>query len=155
VAVISSPQQRFLALFLEAEFVRLRVNWLDELGRVIGPARSLVDILPRAARVQAYILAGDGDQTFRGDAVNRRTLSVGALRELADCWEIPLHTLNRHGRELAATAAFAPGVLRNFRLAENLDRALAQRAKAEGRSVTKVLVCLVEAYLDSGNRTAA
>ena len=120
------------------------------LRQVAEPFAYPIDLQP-GDRLRAYRLAGDGDVTFKGDAMNRRTLAVAEFRELADCWTIPLRTLSAHGLDLARAPVIAARALavRTFKLPDDQDRALDRAAKAEGRDASTVLRALVAVYLEN------
>jgi len=145
---LSATQRRFLGFFLDGE--PHRANWLRD-GRKLRPVADPFVLDPEADRIQVYRLADADAPTFIGDAVNRTTLSVDELAELAPCWEIPLRRLNDLGASLAGEAPPPPPIPRTFKLPEAMDAALKAKAAGEGRPVNAVLVELVERYLGKGS----
>lgn len=141
---VTATQHGFLGMFLTERPERLRRKWLDPDGRVLCQVAEPFAYHPDAARIQVYRLGDDDGPTFKGDSLNRKVLSVEALRQLEPCWIEPLRSLSPLGLEIAR-APHAPPLMeaRTFTLPRTNNTALDAYARATGRDVSPILAELV------------
>jgi hypothetical protein len=140
-----SRHQRDFLQFFDAGPPSVR-NWLDAEGHVVGKVEDPQNPPASAARVQVYRNADGSGETYIGQPINRRTISLVELVRLTHCWTEPLWSLNDHGRASARAIRDEPlGI--NFKVPPATFYRFKAQADAEGRTMTAILSELVAAYL--------
>ena len=144
----NTTQWLFLRLFLTEDLDSVRVSLMAE-GRSIGRVRDGFNWETNASHVQGYIKSG-GENGPKGQAIDRRLISMADLRALDACWAIPLRELNDYGRALAMGRPKAKAdQRRNFRLTQTQSDALDTEAERQGRDASELIRDALAAYLES------
>lgn len=146
---LTEQQWKVLRFYLQPDAVdRVRAIWLDGTSRTLGQVAEPFAYHPAAFVLKVYRLADDDAETFRGDALGRTLLTVSDLRELEPCWAVPLRTLSALGEDLAAKAWEPPQgpVQINVKAPHELERWLAAKSKAEGRTRTALILQAITEY---------